>query len=151
MTFLSSAYNIQSLQKNSVFPDLLSDEVDALYSAYGDDTGVQCALRYLEFSIMKERRFDFLSFIKSYCRSKLVTVSAQSIQEFVKGCGNITKCWVDGLLDKMTASDHTKAVNQIRQVLYLQTFIIAHGNGTAYIHHPLPSVFVSTISNFLFQ
>lgn len=82
VTFLSSAYNIQSLQKNSVFPDLLSDEVDALYSAYGDDTGVQCAL---------------------------------SIQEFVKGCGNITKCWVDGLLDKMTASDHTKAVNQIRQ------------------------------------
>lgn len=46
MTFLSSAYNIQSLQKNSVYPDLLSEEMDALYSAYGDDTGVQCALRY---------------------------------------------------------------------------------------------------------
>lgn len=45
VTFLSSAYNIQSLQKNSVFPDLLPDEVDMLYSAYGDDTGVQCALR----------------------------------------------------------------------------------------------------------
>lgn len=45
VTFLSSAYNIQSLQKNSVFPDLLSDEMDMLYSAYGDDTGVQCALR----------------------------------------------------------------------------------------------------------
>lgn len=45
VTFLSSAYNIQSLQKNSIFPDLLSDEVDMLYSAYGDDTGVQCALR----------------------------------------------------------------------------------------------------------
>uniref|UniRef100_A0A3Q3GIF2 Bromodomain-containing protein 9 n=1 Tax=Labrus bergylta TaxID=56723 RepID=A0A3Q3GIF2_9LABR len=83
VTFLSSAYNVQSLQKNSVFPDLLSDEVDMLYSAYGDDTGVQCAL---------------------------------SIQEFVKGCGSVTKHWVDGLLDKMTAGDHTKAVNQIRQV-----------------------------------
>ncbi|XP_060906482.1 bromodomain-containing protein 9 isoform X2 [Labrus mixtus] len=82
VTFLSSAYNVQSLQKNSVFPDLLSDEVDMLYSAYGDDTGVQCAL---------------------------------SIQEFVKGCGSVTKDWVDGLLDKMTAGDHTKSVNQIRQ------------------------------------
>lgn len=82
VTFLSSAYNIQSLQKNSVFPDLLPDETDTLYSAYGDDTGVQCAL---------------------------------SIQEFVKGCGGVTKRWVDGLLDKMTAGDHTKAVNQIRQ------------------------------------
>ncbi|XP_044063330.1 bromodomain-containing protein 9 [Siniperca chuatsi] len=82
VTFLSSAYNIQSLQKNSIFTDLLSDEVDMLYSAYGDDTGVQCAL---------------------------------SIQEFVKGCGSVTKQWVDGLLDKMTAGDHIKAVSQIRQ------------------------------------
>ncbi|XP_053699938.1 bromodomain-containing protein 9 [Synchiropus splendidus] len=82
VTFLSSAYNTQSLQKNSVFPELLPDEVDLLYSAYGDDTGVQCAL---------------------------------SIQEFVKGCGSVTKHWVDGLLDKMTAGDHTKAVHQIRQ------------------------------------
>ncbi|XP_036931326.1 bromodomain-containing protein 9 [Acanthopagrus latus] len=82
VTFLSSAYNIQTLQKNSVFPDLLPDEVDTLYSAYGDDTGVQCAL---------------------------------SIQEFVKGCGSITKHWVDGLLDKMTAGDHIKSVTQIRQ------------------------------------
>lgn len=46
VTFLSSAYNVQTLQNNSVFPDLQSDEVDMLYSAYGDDTGVQCALRY---------------------------------------------------------------------------------------------------------
>uniref|UniRef100_A0A3P8NR90 Bromodomain-containing protein 9 n=1 Tax=Astatotilapia calliptera TaxID=8154 RepID=A0A3P8NR90_ASTCA len=82
VTFLSSAYNVQSLQKNSVFADLLPDEMDMLYSAYGDDTGVQCAL---------------------------------SIQEFVKGCSGVTKHWVDGLLDKMTAGDHTKSVNQIRQ------------------------------------
>lgn len=45
VTFLSSAYNTQSLQKNSIFPDLLPDEVDMLYSAYGDDTGAQFALR----------------------------------------------------------------------------------------------------------
>nr|XP_057941192.1 bromodomain-containing protein 9 [Doryrhamphus excisus] len=82
VTFLSSAYNIQTLQKNSVFPDLLPEESDLLCSAYGDDTGVQCAL---------------------------------SILDFVKGCGSVTKHWVDGLLDKMTAGDHTKAVSQIRQ------------------------------------
>lgn len=46
VTFLSSAYNVQTLQNNSVFPDLQSDEIDMLYSAYGDETGVQCALRY---------------------------------------------------------------------------------------------------------
>ncbi|XP_029308223.1 bromodomain-containing protein 9 isoform X2 [Cottoperca gobio] len=82
VTFLSSAYNVQTLQKNSIFPDLLPEEVDTLYTAYGDDTGVQCAL---------------------------------SIQEFVKDCGGVTKDWVDKLLDKMTADDHTKAVGQIRQ------------------------------------
>lgn len=48
VTFLSSAYNVQTLQNNSVFPDLQSDEVDMLYLAYGDETGVQCALRYEE-------------------------------------------------------------------------------------------------------
>ncbi|KAK5618290.1 Bromodomain-containing protein 9 [Crenichthys baileyi] len=83
VTFLSSAYNIQSLQKNSVFPDLQSDETDMLYSAYSDETGVQCAL---------------------------------SVQDFVKGCGNVTKRWVDELLDKMTGGDHSKAVSQIRQM-----------------------------------
>ncbi|KAM4735643.1 bromodomain-containing protein 9 isoform 2-T2 [Anableps anableps] len=82
VTFLSSAYNVQSLQKNSIFPDLQSDETDMLYSAYGDETGVQCAL---------------------------------SIQDFVKGCGSVTKRWVDDLLDKMTGGDHLKAVSQIRQ------------------------------------
>uniref|UniRef100_A0A1A7YZU6 Bromodomain-containing protein 9 n=2 Tax=Iconisemion striatum TaxID=60296 RepID=A0A1A7YZU6_9TELE len=49
VTFLSSAYNTQSLQKNSVFPDLQSDEIDTLYSAYGDETGVQCALSVQDF------------------------------------------------------------------------------------------------------
>ncbi|MEQ2233303.1 Bromodomain-containing protein 9 [Ilyodon furcidens] len=83
VTFLSSAYNIQSLQKNSVFPDLQSDETDMLYSAYSDETGVQCAL---------------------------------SVQDFVKGCGSVTKRWVDELLDKMTGGDHSKAVGQIRQM-----------------------------------
>ncbi|KAJ8791147.1 hypothetical protein J1605_020817 [Eschrichtius robustus] len=34
-----------STHNNSVFGDLKCDEVELLYSAYGDETGVQCALR----------------------------------------------------------------------------------------------------------
>lgn len=45
-----------------------------------------------------------------------MSLFAFSLQEFVKGCGSFTKRWVDGLLDKMTANDHLKAVTQIRQV-----------------------------------
>ncbi|XP_063054939.1 bromodomain-containing protein 9 isoform X2 [Engraulis encrasicolus] len=82
VTFLSSAYNTQTLQNNSIYPDLMPEEMDVLYSAYGDEAGVQCAL---------------------------------SLQEFVKGCGGFTKKLVDGLLDKMTGGDHSKAVLQIRQ------------------------------------
>ncbi|XP_066572132.1 bromodomain-containing protein 9 isoform X9 [Amia ocellicauda] len=82
VTYLNSAYNTQSLQHNTIFPDLRPDEMDLLYSAYGDETGVQCAL---------------------------------SLQEFVKGCGSLTKKIVDGLLDQMTGGDHSKAIFQIRQ------------------------------------
>lgn len=49
VTFLSSAYNTQTLQNNSIYPDLLPDEMDTLYSAYGDEAGVQCALSLQEF------------------------------------------------------------------------------------------------------
>ncbi|XP_016426362.1 bromodomain-containing protein 9 isoform X2 [Sinocyclocheilus rhinocerous] len=49
VTFLSSAYNTQTLQNNSVYPDLLPEEMNMLYSAYGDETGVQCALSLQEF------------------------------------------------------------------------------------------------------
>lgn len=44
VTFLSSATTALSTH-NSVFGDLKSDETELLYSAYGDETGVQCALR----------------------------------------------------------------------------------------------------------
>uniref|UniRef100_A0A3P9AQB0 Bromodomain-containing protein 9 n=1 Tax=Esox lucius TaxID=8010 RepID=A0A3P9AQB0_ESOLU len=100
VTFLSSAYNTQTLQNNSIYPDLLPDEVDLLYSAYGDETGVQCAL---------------------------------SIQEFVKDCGNVTKRFVDGLLDKMTAGDHSKAIFQIRQQRALEWRDVS---GNAFIQTP---------------
>ncbi|XP_056331208.1 bromodomain-containing protein 9 isoform X3 [Danio aesculapii] len=49
VTFLSSAYNTQTLQNNSIYPDLHPEEMDMLYSAYGDETGVQCALSLQEF------------------------------------------------------------------------------------------------------
>ncbi|XP_031432228.1 bromodomain-containing protein 9 [Clupea harengus] len=88
VTFLSSAYNTQTLQNNSIYPDLLPEEMDQLYSAYGDETGVQCAL---------------------------------SLQEFIKGCGGITRKLVDELLDKMTGGDHSKAVFQIRQKRNMDT------------------------------
>lgn len=44
------------------------------------------------------------------------TILTFSLQEFVKGCGGVTKKLVDELLDKMTGNDHSKAVFQIRQV-----------------------------------
>ncbi|XP_046689827.1 bromodomain-containing protein 9 isoform X2 [Silurus meridionalis] len=49
VTYLNSAYNAQTLQNNSIYPDLLPEEMDMLYSAYGDETGVQCALSLQEF------------------------------------------------------------------------------------------------------
>ncbi|XP_064335230.1 bromodomain-containing protein 9 isoform X6 [Camelus dromedarius] len=49
VTFLSSASTALSLHNNSVFGDLKSDEAELLYSAYGDETGVQCALSLQEF------------------------------------------------------------------------------------------------------
>nr|XP_040127854.1 bromodomain-containing protein 9 isoform X7 [Ictidomys tridecemlineatus] len=49
VTFLSSASTALSMQNNSVFGDLKSDEAELLYSAYGDETGVQCALSLQEF------------------------------------------------------------------------------------------------------
>ncbi|XP_029796975.1 bromodomain-containing protein 9 isoform X3 [Suricata suricatta] len=48
VTFLSSATTALSMH-NSVFGDLKSDESELLYSAYGDETGVQCALSLQEF------------------------------------------------------------------------------------------------------
>ena len=45
VTFLSSTTTALSMHSNSVFGDLKSEEIDLLYSAYGDETGVQCALR----------------------------------------------------------------------------------------------------------
>ncbi|KAG8512393.1 Bromodomain-containing protein 9, partial [Galemys pyrenaicus] len=49
VTFLSSASTALSTHNNSIFGDLKADETELLYSAYGDETGVQCALSLQEF------------------------------------------------------------------------------------------------------
>ncbi|XP_030744776.1 bromodomain-containing protein 9 isoform X2 [Echinops telfairi] len=49
VTFLSSASSTLSMHSSAVFGDLKSDEAELLYSAYGDETGVQCALSLQEF------------------------------------------------------------------------------------------------------
>ncbi|XP_039766583.1 bromodomain-containing protein 9 isoform X7 [Ornithorhynchus anatinus] len=49
VTFLTSASTGLSVQNNSVFSDLKSDEMELLYAAYGDETGIQCALSLQEF------------------------------------------------------------------------------------------------------
>ncbi|XP_039926771.1 bromodomain-containing protein 9 isoform X8 [Hirundo rustica] len=49
VTFLTSANTAPSLQNNSVFHDLKPDEMELLYSTYGDETGIQCALSLQEF------------------------------------------------------------------------------------------------------
>nr|XP_021153733.1 bromodomain-containing protein 9 isoform X9 [Columba livia] len=49
VTFLTSASTAPSMHNNSIFHDLKSDEMELLYSAYGDETGIQCALSLQEF------------------------------------------------------------------------------------------------------
>ncbi|XP_054020023.1 bromodomain-containing protein 9 isoform X5 [Dryobates pubescens] len=49
VTFLTSASTAPSMQNNSIFHDLKADEMELLYSAYGDETGIQCALSLQEF------------------------------------------------------------------------------------------------------
>ncbi|XP_058036769.1 bromodomain-containing protein 9 isoform X6 [Ahaetulla prasina] len=49
VTFLSSANTVVSMQNHSIFHDLKMDEMELLYSAYGDETGIQCALSLQEF------------------------------------------------------------------------------------------------------
>ncbi|KAM4029197.1 bromodomain-containing protein 9 isoform 7-T7 [Anomaloglossus baeobatrachus] len=49
VTFLNSTSTALSLQNNTLFTDLKPDEMDLMYAAYGDDTGIQCALSLQEF------------------------------------------------------------------------------------------------------
>ncbi|XP_062360087.1 bromodomain-containing protein 9 isoform X9 [Cinclus cinclus] len=77
VTFLTSANTAPSLQNNSIFQDLKPDEMELLYSAYGDETGIQCALSLQEFvkdagSYSKKIVDDLLDQITSGDHSKTV-------------------------------------------------------------------------------
>uniref|UniRef100_UPI00398ED7FE bromodomain-containing protein 9 isoform X2 n=1 Tax=Pristiophorus japonicus TaxID=55135 RepID=UPI00398ED7FE len=45
----NKALSAQSIQNNTIFPNLTSEETELLYSTYGEETGVQCALSLQEF------------------------------------------------------------------------------------------------------
>uniref|UniRef100_UPI00398F5D0A bromodomain-containing protein 9 isoform X4 n=1 Tax=Pristiophorus japonicus TaxID=55135 RepID=UPI00398F5D0A len=49
VTYLNCVYTAQSIQNNTIFPNLTSEETELLYSTYGEETGVQCALSLQEF------------------------------------------------------------------------------------------------------
>ncbi|CAN2389677.1 lysine-acetylated histone binding [Pristimantis euphronides] len=49
VTFLNSTSTPLSLQNNTLFTDLKPEEMELMYAAYGDDTGIQCALSLQEF------------------------------------------------------------------------------------------------------
>ncbi|XP_017937170.1 bromodomain-containing protein 9 isoform X2 [Chiroxiphia lanceolata] len=77
VTFLTSASTAPSLQNNSIFHDLKPDEMELLYSAYGDETGIQCALSLQEFvkdagSYSKKIVDDLLDQITSGDHSKTI-------------------------------------------------------------------------------
>ncbi|XP_068932355.1 bromodomain-containing protein 9 isoform X6 [Petaurus breviceps papuanus] len=77
VTFLTSSGTALSVQNNSVFSDLKSDEMELLYSAYGDETGIQCALSLQEFvkdsgSYSKKIVDDLLDQITGGDHSKII-------------------------------------------------------------------------------
>ncbi|XP_056680317.1 bromodomain-containing protein 9 isoform X11 [Monodelphis domestica] len=77
VTFLTSSGTALSMQNNSVFSDLKPDEMELLYSAYGDETGIQCALSLQEFvkdsgSYSKKIVDDLLDQITGGDHSKII-------------------------------------------------------------------------------
>ncbi|XP_058286112.1 bromodomain-containing protein 9 isoform X2 [Hylobates moloch] len=145
VTFLSSATTALSMQNNSVFGDLKSDETELLYSAYGDETGVQCALRQVsalgspwllcslscvlvwdpephmcaggERAIPQPSRWQPGP---SCCFRPSTQVCHRPVlkfglQEFVKDAGSYSKKVVDDLLDQITGGDHSRTLFQLKQ------------------------------------
>ncbi|XP_008111192.2 bromodomain-containing protein 9 isoform X3 [Anolis carolinensis] len=77
VTFLSSANTALSMQNHSIFHDLKADEMELLYSGYGDETGIQCALSLQEFvkdsgSYSKKIVDDLLDQITGGDHSKII-------------------------------------------------------------------------------
>ncbi|RMC16308.1 hypothetical protein DUI87_08524 [Hirundo rustica rustica] len=89
VTFLTSANTAPSLQNNSVFHDLKPDEMELLYSTYGDETGIQCALSLQEFvkdagSYSKKIVDDLLDQITSGDHSRTIYQLKQVLPVLIK-------------------------------------------------------------------
>ncbi|XP_045422460.1 bromodomain-containing protein 9 isoform X2 [Lemur catta] len=94
VTFLSSASSALSTQNNSVFGDLKSEETELLYSAYGDETGVQCALSLQEFvkdagSYSKKMVDDLLDQITGGDHSRVLLQLKQAGDALGDGGGSV--------------------------------------------------------------
>ncbi|XP_051872675.1 bromodomain-containing protein 9 isoform X4 [Pristis pectinata] len=77
VTYLNCVYTAQSIQNNTIFPNLTPEETELLYSTYGEETGVQCALSLQEFvkdcgSSTKKMVDDLLNQITAGEHSKAV-------------------------------------------------------------------------------
>ncbi|XP_062925819.1 bromodomain-containing protein 9 isoform X4 [Mobula hypostoma] len=77
VTYLNCVYTAQSIQNNTIFPNLTPEETELLYSTYGEETGVQCALSLQEFvkdcgSSTKKMVDDLLNQITAGEHSKTV-------------------------------------------------------------------------------
>ncbi|XP_078271857.1 bromodomain-containing protein 9 isoform X4 [Rhinoraja longicauda] len=77
VTYLNCVYTAQSIQNNTLFPNLTPEETELLYSTYGEETGVQCALSLQEFvkdcgSSTKKMVDDLLNQITAGEHSKAV-------------------------------------------------------------------------------
>ncbi|XP_078395560.1 bromodomain-containing protein 9 isoform X5 [Cetorhinus maximus] len=77
VTYLNCVYTAQSIENNTIFPNLTPEETELLYSTYGEETGVQCALSLQEFvkdcgSSTKKMVDDLLNQITAGEHSKAV-------------------------------------------------------------------------------
>ncbi|XP_067856750.1 bromodomain-containing protein 9 isoform X2 [Heptranchias perlo] len=77
VTYLNCVYTAQSIQNNTIFPNLTPEETELLYTTYGEETGVQCALSLQEFvkncgSSTKKMVDDLLNQITAGEHSKAV-------------------------------------------------------------------------------
>ncbi|XP_075682990.1 bromodomain-containing protein 9 isoform X2 [Rhinoderma darwinii] len=92
VTFLNSTSTSLSLQSNTFFTDLKPDEMELMYAAYGDDTGIQCALSLQEFvkdcgSYSKKMVNDMLDQITEGDHSKIL-YQLKQIEESMGDCSS---------------------------------------------------------------
>ncbi|XP_043575264.1 bromodomain-containing protein 9 isoform X2 [Chiloscyllium plagiosum] len=94
VTYLNCVYTAQSIENNTIFPNLTPEETELLYSTYGEETGVQCALSLQEFvkdcgSSTKKMVDDLLNQITAGEHSKAVYHLSQKRNVEQKASKNI--------------------------------------------------------------